>query len=194
MIREDLIEDFIIYVNKNCISPNATINPSIYETNSFILQSKKDITLFEYAAFFGSIQIFTYLKNVEAKLSFPILFCTVHSKNAELIHFFEEYFDKGEIKEFKELYGEFFLASIICHHNEITNYLINKCLQNKVENSYDTFLLSLEYYNFSFLQKKHMNESSFGPLCLFDYCSPVKTILEEKGVDVNEKIVQNHIF
>ena len=94
LIREDSIKNFIIYFNKNCISPNAIINPSIYETNSFLLenqiQSNKDITLIEYAAFFGSIQIFTFLKNMNANLTPSLWFYVIHSKNAELIHLLEE--------------------------------------------------------------------------------------------------------
>lgn len=35
LIREDLIQEFITYLNKNSISPKAEIKPSIYETNPF---------------------------------------------------------------------------------------------------------------------------------------------------------------
>ena len=50
LIQKDLIEEFIIYANKNCYSVNSTINPSIYETNNFLFKYK--IKLIEYAAFF----------------------------------------------------------------------------------------------------------------------------------------------
>ena len=49
LIREDLIEDFIIYVNKNDTDLSMKINPSIFETNSFLLQ--KETSLIEYSAF-----------------------------------------------------------------------------------------------------------------------------------------------
>ena len=61
LIRKDLIEEFIVYVNRNNISLESLINPSIFETNSFLLKNK-EVSLIEYAAFFGSIQIFQYLK------------------------------------------------------------------------------------------------------------------------------------
>ena len=65
-IQKDLIEEFIIYVNKNCYFVNSIINQSIYETNNFILKKEneffsKGTLLIEYSAFFGSIQIFNYL-------------------------------------------------------------------------------------------------------------------------------------
>ena len=60
LIQKDLIEEFTIYMNKNGYSINSTINLSIYETNNLLLK-QFGITLIEYAAFFGSIQIFDYL-------------------------------------------------------------------------------------------------------------------------------------
>ena len=59
LIREDLVIPFITYVNQTNYSLSKTINKSIYETNSFL--SHKDVTLLEYASYFGSIQIFRYL-------------------------------------------------------------------------------------------------------------------------------------
>lgn len=60
LIREDLVEDFITYVNKINIKLNATINPSIYEANSFLFKKQDNISFIEYAVFFGSIQIFIF--------------------------------------------------------------------------------------------------------------------------------------
>lgn len=42
LIREYLIDDFIIYMNKNNISINSTIKPSIYETNSFLIKKQNE--------------------------------------------------------------------------------------------------------------------------------------------------------
>ena len=60
LIRNDMIGQFITYVDKNNITLSMTIEPSIYETNSFLLKNNENITLIEYAAFFGSIQIFVF--------------------------------------------------------------------------------------------------------------------------------------
>ena len=40
LIQKDSIEDFIVYVNKENLNLSSRINPSIYETSSFILQKK----------------------------------------------------------------------------------------------------------------------------------------------------------
>lgn len=60
LIREDLIKDFIVYINLNNVPVDSTIRQSIYETNSLLLHKSK-VTLIEYAAFFwfsSNIQIF----------------------------------------------------------------------------------------------------------------------------------------
>ena len=59
LIRDDSIEDFIIYINRTNLPFSQRIKTSIFETNSYLLNNNP--TLIEYAAFFGSIQIFKYL-------------------------------------------------------------------------------------------------------------------------------------
>ena len=53
IIQNDLINDFI---KENIMDLNTKVSQSIFETNSLILKNQP--TLIEYAAFFGSIQIF----------------------------------------------------------------------------------------------------------------------------------------
>lgn len=60
LIRNDSIEEFIEYYNKENIPLNATISRSLYETNSLLIEN--DPTIAEYAAFFGSIKILIHLK------------------------------------------------------------------------------------------------------------------------------------
>ena len=60
LIRKDLVEEFIAYINRHNISVCSEIKPSIFETNSFLIENKS-ITLIQYSAFFGSIQIFRFL-------------------------------------------------------------------------------------------------------------------------------------
>ena len=57
LIRNDSVDEFIAYVNQKSISLSSKISDSIYETHSFLVKNK-NIQLIEYAAFFGSIQIF----------------------------------------------------------------------------------------------------------------------------------------
>ena len=57
-IRQDLIEEFITYVKRNDYSINSYVPSSPYETNPLLMNRTN---LIEYAAFFGSSQIFKYL-------------------------------------------------------------------------------------------------------------------------------------
>ena len=107
IIRKDSIEDFIVYMNKNNYQFNSLIKPSIYET------------IIEYAAFFGSIQIFNYLRTKGAELTSLLWYYAIHSRNAEIIQIVEE----NQIVSKNESYKSLFIRSIECHHNDIANYI-----------------------------------------------------------------------
>ena len=57
-IRNDLIDDFVIFVNKTNYKLESKIETS-FETNSYLIN--KNPTLIEYATFYESIQILRYL-------------------------------------------------------------------------------------------------------------------------------------
>ena len=174
LIRKDSVKDFYEFVISNNISFNGIIDPSIYETNSFLVKNQiqpyiikfgsgktnKCVTLIEYAAFFGSVQIFSLLKNNEAYLTPSLWSYAIHSGNPELIH---------RLGDIHETYQKLFYESIKCHHNDIAQYFFNKYLQNKDEYSNETISRILKYLNFSFLEKKYINESAFGQLFHYDY-------------------------
>ena len=88
LIRDGSIEEFVVYVNRTNFPLSASVESSIFETNSFLIHTNPD--LIEYAAFFGSIQIFQYLRlnNVELKPSLYLY--AIHSNNTEMIHLLEE--------------------------------------------------------------------------------------------------------
>lgn len=93
-IQKDLVEDFILHVNKKSISLKSTINLSDYETNAFLFKEKvrlnEDVSLIEYATFCGSIQIIRYLlyNDVDEKPS--LWHYAIHSNNPEVIYLLEE--------------------------------------------------------------------------------------------------------
>ena len=90
LIRNDSVEDFIVFVNQNNIDiKNFTIKSSIFETNSFLLKNK-NIKLIEYTSFYGSIQIFKYLVTNGAEFTKSLWKLAIHSNNAELIQILEE--------------------------------------------------------------------------------------------------------
>lgn len=88
MIRDDDIDKFVPYVNQNCISLNSNIKSSLYETNSFLIENK-NTTLIQYAAFYGSIRIFNYLRMNYVELESSLWLYAIHSNIADMIHLLE---------------------------------------------------------------------------------------------------------
>ena len=123
LIRQDLIEEFIIFVNKTNLSLNKLIEPSIFETNSF-LNEQENVTLIEYSTFFGSIQVFNYLRQNNVKLTPSLWLYAVHSNNPELIHILED----NHVLPEDSSYENCFLEAIKCHHNDVANYVKDNLL------------------------------------------------------------------
>ena len=189
LIRNDSIKEFIVYINKNNISLKNNINPSIYETNSF-LNKRESTSLIEYAAFFGSIQIFNYLITNNAEIKPSMWLYAIHGKNAEIIHHLEENHIEPENKKYTECINE----SIKCHHNDIFIYFQNN-LKKKLPKKQDIFIQSLKNYNFVIMENKFINQSSsFIYLCKYDYYFIVEFFLKEKKINVNKKVEDNDIF
>ena len=152
LIRKDSVEEFISYVSRTNTPLSIQIQPSIFETNSFLVQNKP--TLIEYAFFFGSIQIIQYLKYSNVSLTDSLWLYAIHSNNAEMIHFLEE----NEIepqrngryrtsnKRYQNVscpnYGKIFKESIVCHHNAIADYIKDNFLD---ETQLDDFRLCIIY-------------------------------------------------
>ncbi|KAK8838130.1 hypothetical protein M9Y10_036083 [Tritrichomonas musculus] len=194
LIREDMVKEFIINVNINNINLSATIPSSIYETNTYLIKRNEEATLIEYAAFFGSIKIFTYLKNEGVELTSSLWLEAIHGKNAELIHLLEDnqveptfIVMKNRSVQKEKTFKKCFSESIKCHHNDIMFYFLNNCLQSEDENSIETIIKCLKFYNFTLLQKEHINELSFCHLCHYDYYSLAEDLLARSEVDINRK-------
>ena len=197
LIRNDMIDEYVAYVTRNVVSLNEKIQPSIYETNSFLIknqfsfasnnQKNCGLSLIEYAAFFGSIQIFNHLRLEGVELKPSLWPLVIHGKNSEMIHFLEDNHVELEDKSYKRIFYE----SIKCHHNDIVNYFINNFLQNDEGNSQDTINQYLKYHNFAFLKTQSIGESSFYNLCKYDYCTLVDNLLKDEDIDVNKKEIFN---
>ena len=80
LIREDSVEEFVSFINKTNFSLLSIINPSIFETNRFLINKK--LTLIEYAAFYRSIQIFHFLYMNKVDLSSSLWIYAIHSLKA----------------------------------------------------------------------------------------------------------------
>lgn len=189
LIRKDSIEGFIILVNKENIALKTKIKTSIYETNPFLL--KNEPTLIEYAAFFGAIQIFQYLRlnGIQPKPS--IWLFAIHGRNPEIIHLLEENKISPPSSDYKECLNE----SLKCHHFEITDYIVNNFLEfNSKEDEDKAFELSPKYVNFNYFPKKLTNPRSFYYLCKYDYVEIVRFLMSDEDVDVQFKNIINESF
>ena len=179
LIRNDLIEEFVIYVTKNNYSLRSTINNSIYETNSFLLKFKHN--LIEYAAFFGSTQIFQHLRLNDVEIPDTLIINAIHGKNAEIIHILENDMNN-------RIYKICFFESIKCHHNEIANYFLNNIEQNEDEDFLDrSNSIIFKYYDFDSISRITNIQSLFYAMCKYDYYFLACHFLDK--VDINEKKV-----
>ncbi|KAK8898026.1 hypothetical protein M9Y10_000276 [Tritrichomonas musculus] len=186
MIREDSIDEFIRYVNQKCISLQSLIPPSIYETNSFLI-GRKETSLIEYAAFFGSIQIFNFLRMSQVDLTPSLWLYAIHSNCAELIHLLEELHVELPDNSYCSILEE----SIKCHHNEFAQYFIDK--YSNEEDFSNVFQNAFIYCNFYFVQRDKLNELDVFDLVKCGYLKTfVNLVLKEGKIDVNRmKKIQN---
>lgn len=96
LIRNDSIDEFISYIGKNDVSNDLQIFDSIYETNNFLYKELIQpneyymTSLIDYAAFFGAISIFKYLKINNAHIDPLIWLYAIHGNNHQIIHIIEE--------------------------------------------------------------------------------------------------------
>lgn len=147
-----------------------------------------DITLIKYAVFFGSVQIFNYLRKNDVKLNQNLMPFAVHGENEEIIHILTD--------DMIELNNECLYELIKCHHNSIANYTIDNYYQND-DNIWNRFFdISIKYYNFLLIQNQLINNNSFFKICNYDYGSLLIILLKSNNIDVNKseklKGIQNN--
>ena len=175
LIRNDDIDGFISYFNKNNISINSDIQNSIFDTNHFMSHFKK-ITLIDYAGFFGSIQIFRYLFKNNARFtyySFPFAF---HGRNPEIILILEKH-------ESKKSFLENWPKSIKCFHNEVANYIIKNYFLNdsEIQSKLDSEITyhAIKYHNFDFITLNNNIYQYINEFCKYGFTSLVNYLIEE---------------
>ena len=185
LIRKDSIDDFIIYIHKNNISLNSEIKPSIFETNQFLVG--RDTSLFEYAAFYGSIQIFNYLRFNKIEMTPSLWIYAIHGNNYEIIQLLEE----NKIIPKDETYNECLKEALKCHNYEVTDYLLTNYLDG-----YNEFAIThfIKYYNFQYLKEEYINQSFFYDFCHYKYFLVVENLLKSGTIDINAKTINNIFF
>ena len=186
LIRKDSVEEFISYVNKSNINLESTIDKSVYETNHYFLKNM-NINLIDYAAFFGSIQIFKYLLLNKVKLTKSLIFSAIHGNNAEIIQILEN----SQIQQ--SSIEKILIESIKCHHNDIANYILDNYV-SKDESYQNDVIYSFHYYNFWFIKNSNEIEKKidfvFYYACQYNYFTLVKFFIDERKINVNKEIIQ----
>ena len=194
LIQHDLIDEFIIYTNKINLKLTSEITPSIFETNSLLYS--KPASLIEYSAFFGSIQIFQYLRMNQIDLTASLWLYAIHGKNPEIIHILEE----CNVEPEDDTYMECLKESIKCHHNDIARYIQNKFMDEFIEINESNFQnnpisFGFHYYNYEFIEIYQNLQFPFYYACLYDHFPIVKLLIKEEQVDLNKSIVLSlHIY
>ena len=186
MIRNDSIEQFIIHVNKTNLQLNSKIMDSPFETNLYLKQNKT--TLIEYATFYGSVQIFNYLKLNGVSLTTSLMNFAIHSNKAEMIHLLEE----NDIPQINSNYEPYIYESLKCYHNEIANYFIEYKNINKLFIYY-----CLQIYNYEFIPIDQDSYSKY-ELPIYDIYNSIQNhqelfhlLYKESYLDINKVFTIN---
>ena len=169
---------------------NTLIKASIFETNSYLI--KHQTTLIEYAAFYGSIQIFQYLKINGVPLIPVLWFYVIHSNNAELFHLLEE---NHVSTIFHGSYSKSLQAAIQFHNTNAVDYVSDNIVKKseisqEEHNSYDENRINycFHYINFAYFPNEIDNNLVFFYLCQYDYYNLAVIFLENKKIDLNETV------
>ena len=204
-IQNDLIEEFITYVHKNNYLLNNFIPKSIFETNPFLLD-QNEITLIEYASFYGANQIFKYLYKNNVKLTKSLWMYGIHGESEEIIRILEEKKIDLNYKEEEDSNDSEFdvfisysnkntieysyilclIESIKCHNNDVFRYIEQNFLS---ENEEDLSLFGFRFYNFFYINDKFSNNQIFAYSCRYDYYTIVKILLQTKKIDINSNYI-----
>ncbi|KAK8837296.1 hypothetical protein M9Y10_036726 [Tritrichomonas musculus] len=178
LIRNDDVSEFIAFVNRSNLSLSETIiSPSIFETNSFLLNRKP--TLIEYSAFYGSIQIFNYLKYNKVDLNPSLWKYVIRSQNPVLFQILEA--EKIEQEENRN----FYIEAIKCHHNETAEYIYDNH-KELITDDYEVIIQkALRYYNFKYIDESDFDKNLFFDFIKFDYYEIVDFLIKNQIAEIN---------
>lgn len=166
IIQNDFIDEFVSYVNQQCVPLSSTIKPSIFETNLFLLK-QTNTTLIEYATFYGSIQIFNFLRINGVEINRSLWSYAIHGRNPEIIHYLEK------VTYLKTMKKEVLHESMKCYHHELTEYIINNYYNENEEINKD-----VKFLNFSYFPNDLFDENSLYYLCKYDCYDYIKTNIQ----------------
>lgn len=138
----------------------------------FLIQNK----IIEYAAFYGSIKIFNFLRMNGAKIEPFLMKFAVHSNNADMILLAEQFVDKEDLSA-EDFYQLSFDETLKCHNFRQSEYFINKFV------NYPKLDKSVKWLNYEYFPNT-IGESVFYYICKNDICE-----LFSKELASNRQIV-----
>ena len=199
LIRDDSLEEFISFVEKNNICLTGQIKRSIFETNKLFKDLWCEQNIIQYAAYHGSIKIIKYLISKGVSLDLETYLFAIHSNNIEILKLFESKKDELSKEEDdlivsscfskyndKEIYESLLIEAIQCHHNDMVNFIMSNYLKDKVINR---LFLSyvLESYNYEFFPDNFIgfdNEKIFSIFCKKDYVFYSNYLLKNANAEI----------
>ncbi|KAK8892285.1 hypothetical protein M9Y10_029510 [Tritrichomonas musculus] len=187
LIRNDLIDDFKQRISTSSLSQYPKlIEPSIFETNFFLLNRKP--TLIEYSAFFGSSDIFKFLNESKNKLPQSIWLYAIHGNKSDIIQIIEQ----NNVKPKDESFHECLIEAIKCHHLEI----IEKFTQAHPDIISDLIPQIIESYNFAYFPDDKLidNDTVWHNLNLNNYALFVNIFIKNQEFDVNKLTISIIFF
>ena len=195
LIRNDSIDDFISFVNRTNLSLSSNVEPSVYETNSLLI--KKETSLIEYSAFYGSIQIFRFLLLNNVKIKTDTWLFAIHGKNPEIIHILEE----NQIKPpSNNNYVRCYIESNKCYHNDIMKYFQLQYIE--VSDNYNFYLSikddicfrTFNFYDFFDNDYKTNESTAFYFACKYDHFLIVDYFLNNARIEFNSTTIFKNEF
>ena len=187
LIRKDSLEEFVTYTGECNVSLSSQIQPSLFETNRFLLKNKST-SLIEYSAFFGSIEIFKYLNKNGVEMSPSLWLYAIHGNSLAIIHLLEE----NQIKPIDKTYKKCFKESIKCHHNEIANYIKTNFIQNGDDE--DVISFSFHYHNYHFFPNDLSQNFTLYYAIKYNYLKIVDFLMKSKDFNCYEPIISNYLL
>lgn len=190
IIRNDDIDSFIKYISSTNLNLNTKLKKSAFESNSLLFFEP---TLFEYSAFFQSLNIFRFIFIKNGEITSNLAKYAIAGGNYEIIHLLET---KNVVFD-----DECLITAIIYHHDDIIEYLIeNYDLLNQIPIE-KVIRNCIQSYNFSFLlnfientSNKFFNEYFLNEACQNGIFHLVKIILDFPNIDINKINEKTGIF
>ena len=182
LIRKDNVDEFVDFVEKNNIQLHKPITHSIFETNLFLLKNQY-VALIEYAAFFGSINIFRYLCKKKVIITQQLYVYAIHSNSIKIIEEIEKVLPKNKMSSMKILE-----ESIKCYNMQMINYVKeNFDVSETNKNFCFNFFNFVEIANNNYETSSSKVTDSFYYFCKYDYTELVEYFLS--GIDINIGVI-----